>query len=561
MEYHPFSNTYDDSAEDLTSEEPEGRLLSDHEYSRTLKDRDDVFSIAGGLRLAIVETLALALGVSCGLWLNAQKLATTAPDLIASSQKVWTARLLRNREIRLPLAVVQEMPEREIAPSVFDRAVITRGVRLPRAPTERTAAGEQKSSLSKDLKSILVAAVARRDKDTMQASPEKTVAESGSAVSQDTTLSAGEISNLIDRGNAVKKYGNREEAFTAFRRVLAHDPKNTAALSGIGDLFLYTGLLDSSATFYKAAIAVNPRIASAHNGLGSALYFNSTMALNPNFAVLRHIADPERFSKAQYDSAIAEYTTAISLDSSLVQALTNRGVLRDIHGDRRAAIEDYTIAIRINPKSADAYSKRAATLKTLGKYKEAIADYTAAINLDTGSYEFDPKTHFANAYFGRGVTYYRSRDIDRAIRDFDSALVISPDHSLVLINRAVALMDEKKYDAAVADLTRAIALLSPLEYGGAQYLAYLQRGNAHKALGQYDKAIADYTAALASKSLASRACWRLAECYSMKNDADSAIAWLRKSAAAGFTDFAAWQRDKQLSPLSSLKEFKELVGQ
>jgi tetratricopeptide (TPR) repeat protein len=342
---------------------------------------------------------------------------------------------------------------------------------------------------------------------------------------------------------------------------LAHDPRNTAALSGMGDLFLYTGLLDSSAAFYKAAIAANPRIAAAHNGLGSALYFNSTMALNPNFAMLRHIADPERFARNQFDSAIAEYTAAISLDSSQVQALTNRGVLRDIHGDRRAAIEDYTLAIRINPKSADAYSKRAGTMKSLGKFNDAIADYTAAINLDSSSYEFDPTTHFANAYFGRGVAFYRTGDLARAIRDFDSALAISPDHSLVMINRAVALIDEKKYDSAVAGFSRAIALLSPKEYGGALYLAYLQRGNSFKALQQYDKAITDYTVARESKKLAARACWRIAECFSLKNEADSAIAWLEKSEAGGFTDYAAWRRDKQLSPLWNIKEFKELAGQ
>ena len=107
---------------------------------------------------------------------------------------------------------------------------------------------------------------------------------------------------------------------------------------------------------------------------------------------------------------------------------------------------------------------------------------------------------------------------------------------------------------------RAPSLFSPLEYGGLQYLAYLQRGNAYKALG-IDKAIADYTAALASRNLAARACWRIAECFSLKNDADSAVAWLRKSAAAGFTDFSAWKRDKELSALRNTREFREIAGQ
>jgi tetratricopeptide (TPR) repeat protein len=401
--------------------------------------------------------------------------------------------------------------------------------------------------------------------------------------------------SLINFGNANKTQGNRSSAFAAFRRVLDKDPHNTAALAGMGDLFLYTGLLDSAVDFYKAAIAANPRVASVHNGLGSARYFISTMAANPRYAERRKILDPAQYIKSQYDSALAEYTNAISLDSSCVDALTNRGVLRDIRDDYQGALRDYNLAIRINPSWADAYAKRAATYKTLGKYKDAIDDYTCAIKLDSSSYIFDPTLHFANAYFGRGIVYYKMGEPDKALMDFDSTLLLSPNHSLAVLNKAITLGDEKRYDSAIVWYTKAIALLSPMEYNGAQEhayfgrglmynltnrvdlalkdfnealrlrpddrYAYLHRGNAFMIQGKYDDAIADYKNASVFPPLAAKSCWRIAECFSLKQDKENAIAWLNRAVQNGFKDFAAWKRDRSLSLLWNDEEFKALSEQ
>jgi tetratricopeptide (TPR) repeat protein len=328
----------------------------------------------------------------------------------------------------------------------------------------------------------------------------------------------------------------------------------------MGGQFLRIGLLDSAVASYSAAIALNPRVAAVHNGLGSARYFISTLAANPNYAERMNIHDPAHYIKAQYDSAIAEYTAAISLDSSCVDALTNRGVLRDIHDDHAGAIADYTLAIRTRPSYAEAYCKRAATYKRVGKYKQAIADYTAAIKLGSSSYEFDPTLHFANAYFSRGVAYYKTGDLGKAMADFDSTLVLSPKHSLAILSRAIALGDQKRYDSAIVGCTQAIALLAPSEYDGARELAYLQRGNAFRAKGEYDKAIADYTSALGSPKLAAKSCWRIADCYSLKHESATAIAWLRKSVSHGFSDFRAWKRDRDLSPLWNTREFRDIAG-
>ena len=116
------------------------------------------------------------------------------------------------------------------------------------------------------------------------------------------------------------------------------------------------------------------------------------------------------------------------------------------------------------------------------------------------------------------------------------------------------------YYIAIVGFTRAIVLLGPTEYNGAQKLAYLHRGDAFKASGNYDKAIADYKSAMESRKLAAKACWRIAECYSLNKNIDSAIVWLKKSISYGFIDFNKWKRDEDLAPLRETREFHDITG-
>jgi tetratricopeptide (TPR) repeat protein len=553
------------------------RILNDDEYARALNQRHDIFLIEKNKWLAGIEAATLVIVVIAGLWLSSTHAVKVSPDFY---QKRITERMakLRHGSV-LSSTTVKKTLEKASGGSNPDQ-------------TGSEAATKAHSAILS--KAEYSASRARHD-----AIPPLVKVRGGQAPAGDRKSSATDDDTLVQRpedetsllnlGNANKTHGDRTKAFSAFRRVLKQNPRNTTALSGMGDLFLFTGLLDSAADFYTAALRENPRIPAARNGLGSVRYYLSVMATNPNFTTQRKIQDPARYRQEQYDSAIAEYTTAISLDSSKVDALTNRGVILDNHGEHSAALADYSRAIKIKPTYAEAYDKRAETYKSLGKFKDAIADYTAAIKLDSSSYEFDPTLHFANAYFGRGNVEFQAGNYEKAISDFDSALALSPNHSLAMLNKARALVDAKQVDSAIVWYTRAIAVLSPKEYGGAQerayfgrgvaynlinqsvlalqdfnaairlktddYFTYFHRGNAFKALAKYSEAIADYARTLSFPKLASKASWRIAECYALKLDKPNALIWLKKSISYGFTNIKIWNQDRDLEFLWDDKEF------
>src|SRR5258706_6425936 len=64
-----------------------------------------------------------------------------------------------------------------------------------------------------------------------------------------------------------------------------------------------------------------------------------------------------------------------------------------------------------------------------GRDADAVRDCTAAIKLNPGGGE---------AFFNRGLTYTKMRDIDRALPDFDMTITLMPEFSQGYFNRGVA---------------------------------------------------------------------------------------------------------------------------
>lgn len=157
----------------------------------------------------------------------------------------------------------------------------------------------------------------------------------------------------------------------------------------------------------------------------------------------------------------------------LATAHLNRGQAYRAVGDRDRAAADYGAAIKLfdeatSTASLDAgqFLQRGIAHHALDDVDRALSDYDEAIRLDTGN---------ALAHVDRGILIAtRKADMRRAIGDFDRALALMPDN----------------IDKAIADLDQALALKPD------HALASYNRGYAHFARQDYEKAIADYTNAI-----------------------------------------------------------------
>jgi len=113
---------------------------------------------------------------------------------------------------------------------------------------------------------------------------------------------------------------------------------------------------------------------------------------------------------------------------------------------------------------------------------EAFKDYDDAILLSPQS---------AEVYYKRGFAYQKQGQSDKAIEDFDMAISINPQFAKAYGNRAYAYLRKGQYDMAIADCSKAIRL-DPKDA-----VACLNRGAAYKLQGDKTQAIADFERAVA----------------------------------------------------------------
>jgi tetratricopeptide (TPR) repeat protein len=127
-------------------------------------------------------------------------------------------------------------------------------------------------------------------------------------------------------------------------------------------------------------------------------------------------------------------------------------------------------------------------------------------------------TENALDHLNRGKDLYAESKWDGAIAEFDKALAINKDLADAYFNRGNAYSRKGDYDRAIADFTGAIRI-DPNKIE-----AYNNRGIAYARKGDYDRAIADYTGAIRIDPNDADAYYNRGVAYYNKKDYDRAIA-------------------------------------
>lgn len=187
------------------------------------------------------------------------------------------------------------------------------------------------------------------------------------------------------------------------------------------------------------------------------------------------------------DTAINLYTSAIGYEGSqLIEVpsglfleayehrgamLANKGQIESNSGLLEEAIQDFTHVIEtgsslmkqgpqygirrtITELVTEALKNRTNASVRLKRYDAAIEDLTLLLT------KFSPLPLDRDLYADRGTAYSETRQFDKAICDFTSALPLSGNVALheILGSRAYAYIRIGEYDKAIADLERALTI-------------------------------------------------------------------------------------------------------
>ncbi|XP_060594169.1 uncharacterized protein LOC132748578 isoform X2 [Ruditapes philippinarum] len=142
-----------------------------------------------------------------------------------------------------------------------------------------------------------------------------------------------------------------------------------------------------------------------------------------------------------YLDALNAFTDAIKLNSSMAEALYQRGMAR-MKLKMSKGIQDFNRALAINPTIFQAYLSRACYYGGKGNYTKAILNCNEAIKLQPNS---------VRAFLYRGALKYHIKAYELAIKDLSKAASIDSTCALAYFNRAVCYQENRDYQKALTD--------------------------------------------------------------------------------------------------------------
>lgn len=262
-------------------------------------------------------------------------------------------------------------------------------------------------------------------------------------------------------------------------------PGNPRAHFQLAGALLARNRVADAITSYERAVALKPGYVEARHNLGSALLqsgrvmdaivtLEATLRLRP-LAGTHFLIATAQAQLGRTDAALAAYDAALALQPSFVDALNNRGNLRQQKGDPTSALADYEAALRHNPAHVDARLNAAVALLSLHRPAEALAHCEAAVRQrpdygaahwkfgDTllalnrpgpaaeryqAAVRLDPSLVHAWANLGRALA--ATARLSEALEAYERALQLAPDWAQARHNYALALeASGRDHEAAV----------------------------------------------------------------------------------------------------------------
>ncbi|UKO98747.1 tetratricopeptide repeat protein [Nostoc sp. UHCC 0870] len=210
--------------------------------------------------------------------------------------------------------------------------------------------------------------------------------------------------------------------------------------------------------------------------------FDKAIEQKPSFVYLAYYGKGLALDwDGKSQEAIAALKSATELKPDFKAAWESLSVINRTLNQFEQALVAIEKAIQLKPDNPNLYNEKYLLLKDLKRYKAAEVAIEKAIQLN-------PRAAF---FLNRGILYYELKKWDLAIADYDKAIAINPELALAYINRGILYQELKKWDLAIANYDKAIAINPELAD------AYYNRGILYKELKKWDLAIADYDKAIA----------------------------------------------------------------
>ncbi len=235
------------------------------------------------------------------------------------------------------------------------------------------------------------------------------------------------------RAAALHRSGDSAGAERLYLEILAARPTHVAALSLLGVLRSQTGRKDEALELMRRAVRFDPE----------------SLPARMNYATLL-----QEMSRAE--EALTEWDAAMIRKPDSAQIANNRANTLRALGRFSEAVAGYDRALVLEPGNAVTWFNRGFSLQSLGRLEEAAENFAKAAKL---------KPDFAAARYNQARLLQDLRRYEEALEAYGRVLTIEPDNFAALAGRGYLQWDRfRRYEAAVADLERAVAINPEADY-------------------------------------------------------------------------------------------------
>ncbi len=263
---------------------------------------------------------------------------------------------------------------------------------------------------------------------------------------------------------------------------------------------------------------------------------------NPNEATWPYYLGIIHEKTKRYNDAIAYYKQANSKDADPAFDVRIANCYNEM-GDFANALNNIEHALLTDSTDVSNIWNKADYLYSMGKADDAIQEMGKLI-------EINPEASVG--YRRRGWYEEYSGKVEDAIEDYTMAITLSPEDAYAFFCRGHAKYNQGKKDEARSDFEKAIALDTDTTAMSCAPFAYYYLGDKQKAI-EYQ--------IIACRNRTDGDNYNAACLYSLMNETDQALEFLRKALENGYRDFAHMELDPDLANVRSLDVYKALVDE
>ena len=245
-------------------------------------------------------------------------------------------------------------------------------------------------------------------------------------------------------------------------------------------------------------------------------------------------------SAKKYELAIDAYKKYMDQEPDPVIAYRLMSCYEEL-GNWKAAFEYIDKAIEMAPEDIDNISAKATLYWYSGDLDSAISEVTKCVEADPEDYSY---------YHQRGWYRQYNNDLDGALEDYTTSIILQPKHAFNFMTRGRLYLSLGKPDLAREDFAKCTQLDSIPNGNSCAEYAWFYLGENDKAKDFMERMLEDDP----EGNYYDAACL-----YSLMNEKEKALDYLKKALESGFNNFNHMLRDTDLDNIRETEEYKSMV--